>query len=326
MKNKYVETFETYSLNEFNSLLKFNESKFNFFDKLLEKKPVLFLDWSYDVEDIDGNPHNVGEIIKKYVKPLEFSKLDNIHFFEGDLYNNKTKLTEYSLVFIGRIRDSRQNWLMVDRYCKLKEIPMLSLASSNNEKYKQLQELSSIGIKTPKTYTFYSEETCDVEFVESNFTYPMVLKPASGSQGEGVEIVKNRAGLKKALSSLTGNSFMIQEFIPNDCDYRVFFINNRYIFTVKRTRTDKKEFRNNVSLGAKAEFVELDYNELNMAKKAYEHMGLYVSGVDLVQNKESGEWYVLEVNSGPQYSIFGPKQITEKVISIFANDINSLRK
>ena len=55
-------------------------------------------------------------------------------------------------------------------------------------------------------------------------------------------------------------------------------------------------------------------------------MGLYVSGVDLVQNKESGEWYVLEVNSGPQYSIFGPKQITEKVISIFANDINSLRK
>ena len=99
------------------------------------KKPVLFLDWSYDVEDIDGNTHTVGEIIKKYVKPLEFSKLDNIHFFEGDLYNNKTKLTEYSLVFIGRIRDSRQNWLMVDRYCKLKEIPMLSLASSNNEKY-----------------------------------------------------------------------------------------------------------------------------------------------------------------------------------------------
>ena len=50
-------------------------------------------------------------------------------------------------------------------------------------------------------------------------------------------------------------------------------------------------------------------------------MNFYVSGVDLIQNKETGEWYVLEVNSAPQFSGFGPKKVSEDVVKILIKSI-----
>ena len=326
MENKYVKTFETFNLNGENDFSYLGNPNLN--NTTSENKPVLFLNWSYDVEDIEGKTHNIGKLFKKHFAASEFSNLENIHFFDGGVYNNSTKLDDYSFVFIGTVGDSYENLILVEDYCKINGIPTITYGANTykNNKYKQLQELFKAGLKTPKTYTFNSGKTCEIEFVESNFTYPLVLKPAHGSKGRGVQIIKNRSELEKTLNSLKEEILIIQEFLPNDCDYRVFFIGDKHIFTVKRTRTDKKEFRNNVSLGAKPEFVDLNFNQILTAKKAHQCMNFYVSGVDLIQNKETGEWYVLEVNSAPQFSGFGPKKVSEDVVKIFVDIINRLKK
>jgi glutathione synthase/RimK-type ligase-like ATP-grasp enzyme len=321
---KHIPTFENFNNNELSYV---NRSFMSG-----NKKPVLFLNWSYDIEDAEGNSYNIGKLIEKQVGSAEFSELDNIHFFDGCILNNTTKLENYSLVFIGLVTsygadtDAYENFTLVQNYCKEKNIPVLCYGQPRyiNNKYKQLQVLASNGLKIPKTYTC-SGTSCDIDFVAENYKFPLVLKPAHGSQGRGVEIIKSKTELKKVAKDSKEEILLIQEFIPNDCDYRVFFIGDKHVFTVKRSRQDKKEFRNNVSLGAEPEFVELMPEQSLLARNAHQSMGLYVSGVDLVQNKETGEWFVLEINQAPQFSIFGSKKKIDSIINIFANNINNLR-
>lgn len=318
------------NLKSFESFL--NEAKFSdqlvgngevsYTDYLTSEKPVLFINFKYVKEDIHGNEYNVGDIMKKHIKSSEFCRFDHIHFFDGDVYCNSLKLNAYSLVFIGKTDDSYETYQLVENYCKEQGIPFLSYGYPNylNNKYLQLQKLSSSGLKIPKTYTFNSKSTCDISFVEENFTYPLVIKPAHGSQGRGVEIIKNRKEFQSTLEALKERFLMIQEFIPNDCDYRLFFIGGQNIFSVKRSSSDKKEFRNNVSLGGTAEIIDIPIEQLTLAKRAHDCLNFYISGVDLVQNKETKEWYVLEVNSAPQYNSFG----AEETIKIFADKIKAI--
>jgi RimK family alpha-L-glutamate ligase len=323
MRKIYVKTFETFNLNEENDF-----SNLGLNSNMPSDKAVLFLNWNYEIEDKNGKKYNIGELIEKHFKNSEFSKLENIHFLDGEIYNKTTKLSDYSFVFIGTVGDSYENLILVEDYCKTHNIPTLAYGANTfeNNKFRQLQELAKAGIKIPKTYTFNSGKTCDIEFVESNFTYPLVLKPAHGSKGRGVQIIKNNSEFKKALNSIKEEILMIQEFLPNDCDYRIYFIGDKHAFTARRSSTDEKEFRNNISLGGKSKFVNLNYNQMQIAKKAHECMGFYVSGVDLIENKETGEWYVLEVNSAPQFSGFGDKKFCEDIIQIFADSINRLKK
>jgi hypothetical protein len=295
----------------------------SYIEFLVKNKPVLFLGFSFDCDDMYGNVYNVEELVKKYVNPVEFSNLNDIHYMNGVCYNKNVPLDDYSLVFIGLVVNKYENYILVESYCKLKDIPFLSHGTPDyiNNKYKQLHCIESAGLNTPKTYTSFGKY-CDTKFINKNFKYPVVLKPAHGSQGKGVVIVKNEKELKDASNSYEDAPIIIQEFIPNDCDYRVFFIGDQHVFNVKRTRTDKKEFRNNVSLGGRGERVDLGIEQLSLAKKAHKCLGFYSSGVDLVQNKETDEWYVLEVNSAPQFSIFGP----EEVIKIYTDHINKIKK
>ena len=300
-----------------------------YFDFLDNRKPVLFLDFSFDCSDMEDKTYNVEKLTKKYISDSEFSSLDNIHFFDGCLFNNTTKLDEYSLVFVGLVNsygadtDAYENFLLVEQYCKEKDISLLCYGQPRytSNKYKQLQVLSENNVSIPKTYTC-TGLSCNVDFVSANYDYPIVLKPAHGSQGRGVTIVKSETELKRVAGKLKNDILLIQEFIPNDCDYRVFFIDNKNVFTVKRSSADAGEFRNNISLGGTGKRVALGFEEMNIAKRAHDSMGFYTSGVDLVQNKDTGEWYVLEVNQAPQFSVFDP----EEAIKVFVEDINKIRK
>jgi D-alanine-D-alanine ligase-like ATP-grasp enzyme len=310
---KYIPTFENF------------DSQNNPYNKI--KKPVLFLNFSFTCGDMYGKEYNVENLMKQYIDIAEYSELDNISYFDGAVYNEKNKLDAYSLIFMWPSNEKYENFKLVQDYCKLKNIPLLPRGTYNydstNDKYKQLLKLNSEGLKIPKTYTFLNGH-CDVNLASSEFSYPLILKAAHGSHGDKVSIIKSKSELIKVLKSTKDESLMIQEFIPNDCDYRVMFIGNRHVFSAKRSRDkkNKDEFRNNISLGATGERINLSAEVMNIAERAHNCMGFYTSGVDLIQNKETGEWFVLEVNWSPNFGIFGP----EFVIKMLAEDINILRK
>jgi len=70
----------------------------------------------------------------------------------------------------------------------------------------------------------------------------------------------------------------------------------------RKVRTDENEFRNNVALGAKEEF--LDLNQIpgvlkQIAVKAADVLGYQISGVDVLVDKTTGKYWLLEANRGP---------------------------
>jgi glutathione synthase/RimK-type ligase-like ATP-grasp enzyme len=74
------------------------------------------------------------------------------------------------------------------------------------------------------------------------------------------------------------------------------------MYCIKRkSKDDKKEFRNNQSLGGSAERSEIPKKAMDLAKKASKSMGFDISGVDLIKEKGTDNWYVLEENSAPQF-------------------------
>jgi ribosomal protein S6--L-glutamate ligase len=137
--------------------------------------------------------------------------------------------------------------------------------------------------------------------------------------------------LEKYLKKNKEETIIFQKFIENEGDYRVFIIEQDIMYSIRRkSKDDKKEFRNNQSLGGTSERSEIPVKAMDIAKKASKVMGFDISGVDLIKEKGTDNWYVLEVNSAPQFdweekgkeSIADYREVLDKFVSIIKSKIS----
>ena len=136
------------------------------------------------------------------------------------------------------------------------------------------------------------------------FTYPLILKANDGSKGDDNHLV---ADAKQALDILSASAkdkeYIVQNFIPNDGDYRLLYtgLENNEPLVFRRTAVAGSHL-NNTSKGGTGAFVDIaklpaDY--LRYAQKAAELLGREIGGVDILVDKTNGKPYVLEVNGTP---------------------------
>ncbi|MBT7542585.1 MAG: D-alanine--D-alanine ligase [Gammaproteobacteria bacterium] len=73
-----------------------------------------------------------------------------------------------------------------------------------------------------------------LEYIESNFKYPFVIKPASEGSSIGVYIVEDRSNYKKALSNVKNisNDILVEQYI-NGIEYTVGIIKNAALPVIK---------------------------------------------------------------------------------------------
>lgn len=294
----------------------------SYLEFLSEFKPVLFINFAYTVKDVKNNEYNYESEILKILPDAVFSDTNKIYYFNKNVYANNLSLDNYSLVFFGPVHDNYEIFLMVESYCKDKNIPFLSYGAPDykDNKIYQTQLLEKAGIQIPLT-TSGIAKNINVNVIKENYTFPIVLKIANGSQGKGVELIDGIEVLKVRLKELKEQPILIQQFIENNGDYRVFYIGSQHLFNVKRKSTKDSEFRHNISLGAKFERFVLDWEPLLISKKAHECLGFYFSGVDLMQDKKTKQWYILEVNSAPQFAM---TKIPD-IIKIIVEHINKIK-
>ena len=124
--------------------------------------------------------------------------------------------------------------------------------------------------------------------------YPLVAKSTTGSNGNDNFLIGSADELNKIDQNA---SFVIQAFIPNLYDYRIIVAEDDILLSYKRVRQGDEDYLNNVSQGATRELVlDLDATIRKTAIKAAKVLGRNLSGVDILQNKETGEHVVLEIN------------------------------
>lgn len=128
-----------------------------------------------------------------------------------------------------------------------------------------------------------------------------ILKDANGAKGKYNYLVNLREA-KAILEQYPQIQFIAQRFIPNDGDYRVGVYVDKARFVIKRVGSGDTHL-NNTSAGGKATYIpikELSVRLRNLAKKASKAVGLQISGVDIIVDKDTGKAYILEVNQGSQ--------------------------
>lgn len=230
------------------------------------------------------------------------------------------RLDDFDLVYFELWLKSPQQALAASMYLKRHKVPFIgheTLSILASTKVGELVRLSDNGIRLPKTY-MSSHYVALKEFKKKNppLAYPFVAKAANTFGGQLNYLVRSYDELAQALQKNEDQFFVLQEFIPNEFDYRVLVMGGEIQFVLKRSRAaDSNSHLNNTSAGADGEFVPIDtLNETEQAdalKAAELTLRSDFAGVDLLINSDTGDHYILEVNeapaiqmgAGPEYKI-----------------------
>lgn len=175
---------------------------------------------------------------------------------------------------------------------------------SSKDKMFSLQLLSQKNIPIPKT--MLGKFPINYEAIEKIFSYPVVMKKLSGSQGKGTYLIRNREKLEEIEDLLSDTekkfNFIFQEYIEESYgkDLRVWVLGGRALGAMKRTST--KGFRANYSAGGTVEEFSLTPEIEWLAVEAARILGLEIAGVDLLFGKKG--FLICEVNSNPGFEGF----------------------
>lgn len=131
--------------------------------------------------------------------------------------------------------------------------------------------------------------------------YPLIIKAVDGEKGKDNFLAYNRDEAARLLGEATV-PMLLQQFIPNDGDYRIGVYGNQARWAIYR-RSGGTSHLNNTSAGGSAELLsvaELDSAIITIAERAARAVELQISGVDVVKDKETGKLYIFEANQGSQ--------------------------
>ena len=164
------------------------------------------------------------------------------------------------------------------------------------------QILGQSNLPVPKTLLV--KHPINIEFVEKNIGFPVIIKTLSGSFGAGVFLAENKRQFKDliTLAEITKKSYniIVQEFIKESFgrDIRAFVLNGKVIGCMMRQSTDN-DFRANITRGGEGIPYQIDDEIEWLGGECARLLGLDIAGVDLLFH--NGGYVICEVNSSPGF-------------------------
>ena len=270
-----------------------------------------------------------GAVKKAFKKYLSAGTIVDYALFSDAVFNllpgngrvsfGKHALDEYDLVYF-RTTAKRKYKIpyeaIIALYPKLLLLQNITF-SNHSSKLLQYACFARDGLSFPHTFfmttindRLYARELMKV------FAFPFVVKGLMGAKGDDVYLVHTRAELSKTLKLVRekGVTVLAQEHIPNTCDYRIVVSENTATLAFKRIRNPKSEWRNNVSLGATYEHLpiaSLDKKITDLAIRGKKAVGWRFAGMDVVKHQETGNYYLFEGNTQPNFVLDQDRVIVE---------------
>jgi tetrahydromethanopterin:alpha-L-glutamate ligase len=116
-----------------------------------------------------------------------------------------------------------------------------------------------------------------------------VFKPVYGYDGNGIRLVEDADELEEP-------PYYLQEYVPNDEDYRIFVLGDEAVGAIRRT---SPHLTHNIHQGGRGEGVVVTPAMARLAVAAARAVGADYAGVDLLP--VPGGYVVLEVNGTPNW-------------------------
>lgn len=130
--------------------------------------------------------------------------------------------------------------------------------------------------------------------------YPLVLKAARSAHGKDNFIVYSKEDIER-ITVGSSKRYVLQRLIPNDGDYRILIIGDETL-VIGRHKAAGSHL-SNTSQGGKARVVDeatLPAGLMEDARRFARTLDMTIAGVDAIIDKQTGDYYFLEINSQPQ--------------------------
>ncbi|MEX0931648.1 MAG: ATP-grasp domain-containing protein [Candidatus Paceibacterota bacterium] len=224
---------------------------------------------------------------------------------------NKNLMKSDCYIFRG-IGDADQEVMVIAKYLLQHGATVIEGMTAHGALLMDKLFLGAIGQSVPTLNYFMVQSEQTLRIVQSALTYPVVMKATIGSMGMKVQLVRQESELAESYQAI-GPRVILQEYLPVDHDYRAIVIGGKYIGAYRRERTDG-EFRMNVEGNTKAK-TELPLAVISICEQAAQQQNIEIAGIDLLHH--DNKWYVLEINTSPQFKYFESitgQNIAQKII------------
>ena len=238
---------------------------------------------------------------------LEIKILEN----KTEIYDTKNSefLHEYRFVHFKNWVKNASVASAIARYLEYAGVAFYNtevLDSPARSKISQMVALSQAGLNVPNSYSVANgqfKKIFDTKVLPVGFEFPVIFKDDNGAKGLNNYLLRNyQDGLDALVNSSDDTTFIMQEFLPNDGDYRFLFVGQNQDPMVFLRKGVGDSHLNNTSQGGSGELVDLDSIDpkvLSDAKKASVVLKREIGGVDILMDKRTGKRYILEVNQTP---------------------------
>jgi len=218
--------------------------------------------------------------------------------------NEKTKLPD---IVIPRMDSSYQIKSIID----FLENSWVRIINSNkarllaNDKFLSLQKMASNRLPVPKTILL--KWMPNIDFIEKQLNYPIILKKLDWHAGKWIIKVEDRWELEDILEMLEesleklSKVLILQEYIGEKAgqDLRIFLVWWRVIASMLRKWKDW-DFKANFSWGWSVYWHEVNEKEEILAIEAANVIWLDIAWVDLLFDKDNG-YRICEINASPGF-------------------------
>lgn len=170
------------------------------------------------------------------------------------------------------------------------------------DKLQTLQLLSASGLPIPRT--ILAKFPVDVDVIERELGFPVVVKKLRSTRGAGVLLCQDRDQFDD-LASLLGEAahqsdFIFQQYIAKSHgrDVRLLVIGNEVAAAMER-RSITGNFKSNISLGGVGECMTPPEEMTQLAIEAAKALRLDVAGIDVLYDEKG--YRICEANSSPGF-------------------------
>ena len=176
--------------------------------------------------------------------------------------------------------------------------PVNAIEISRDKLYTH-QVLSSNGLPIPRTCL--SRFPFEFEYIERHFSYPFIVKLASGSRGEAVWKVEDRDEVARLMETVDRSKpIIVQEFVAatSGRDLRCLVVGDAVVASCMRL-SSSSSFKANYHAGGSTLPIAISAGLQAMVVKASQLCGLSFSGVDVLLGSDG--YLLCEVNSSPGF-------------------------
>lgn len=221
-------------------------------------------------------------------------------------------LADFDLVYIKNHQESVERAQALVQYLHYRATRFVGIEVLGGAACGKLSEgvrLAINGLPLPTTICASSPLLIE-QFTElkSLLGLPFVLKETGSNRGKNNYLIRSEDDFNYVLTQAPADYiFLVQKYIANDGFLRVVVMGKRVVLAIKRTEHTQqdplKDHLNNAPYVSHARLAPVDALPSvvhDIAVRSAIILNREVAGVDLIQDKKTKEWYILEVNNSPQ--------------------------